>query len=106
VRYLKLIIAEHHSNSIGLLSADSVMTINLYFGKMPDSANYYLNIPRFLPGKVLRIIVPEFGKTQKLITLDISKKVYQRADGSLVYPKVYAIDLTPYIFPGFTQKRH
>jgi len=86
------------------LPQDSIMVLNLYFPKKPHTINYYLEIPEFKPGSIKNIIIPQLRGNEKKIKVDAVKESYQKADGTFEWPQVYAIDLTPIVFPGYKEK--
>jgi hypothetical protein len=80
------------------------MTINLYFGKMPDTVNYYLFVPEFKPGKSIDVTIP--AKLNKHILVDMPDKMQPILNNTkgVMWPPVPSLDITAIVFPGYKSK--
>jgi hypothetical protein len=80
------------------------MTVNLYFGKMLDTINYYLSIPKFKAGTNINVAVP--SSLQKKVNEDICCKGLPviSSDTGISWQPVPAYDLTNIVFPQNKEK--
>ena len=88
-----------------LNSYPSPMTINVYFDKMPDTANYYLYIPEFKQGTSINTTIP--SKLDEKTTIDICCKGEPIVNNEVgvKWPPVLGYNITGVVFPGYKGKK-
>jgi hypothetical protein len=82
---------------------DSVMTINLFFPSLPTNVNYYLEIPKLQPGKIINVVLKKITGNEEKIKLDVRPWMVSNMNGTSVWP-VLAIDITSLVFPQYKMK--
>lgn len=81
------------------------MTIDLHFAQLPEAVVYYLEIPRFNPGRTIRVIIP--NKLRKVTHLEDRRKPYLSIKKDKVtWPNMEAFDITDIVFPEYAGKRN